>query len=263
MCRVKFIWLRIAFFLAAVLVSAGFLWQSQKTTPPAAARKAVVVELFTSEGCSSCPPADELLGQLGKDSANGVAVIPLGFHVDYWNFQGWTDRFSSVAYSRRQEKYAEGFRISGPYTPQMVVDGSAEFVGSDGSRAREAIGRAAAVPAPATIDLGMAAPDKLQVSVQDSSSRSGDVMLAITEDNLSSTVKAGENDGRVLRHSAVVRDLRVIGSLNDGRFSAAVPLKLDRKWKLADLHAAVFVQQINGKIEGAASLPLNSLAASR
>lgn len=263
MCRVKFIWLRIAVLFLGLLLWAGFRLQQQKPAGSAVARKAVVVELFTSEGCSSCPPADELLGQLGKDSANGVAVIPLGFHVDYWNFQGWTDRFSSVAYSRRQEKYAEEFRISGPYTPQMVVDGSTEFVGSDGSRARQAIGRAAAVPAAANIDLSIAGPDKLQVSVQDSSSRSGDVLLAITEDNLSSTVKAGENDGRVLRHSAVVRDLRVIGSLNDGRFSGTVPLKLDRKWKLADLHAAVFVQQINGKIEGAASLPLTSLAAAR
>src|ERR1043166_3306036 len=89
------------------------------TGPPA--RKAVLVELFTSEGCSSCPPADKLLGRLRQDvAARGFEVVPLGFHVDYWNSLGWNDRFSSAEFSRRQEQYAQALRLDGPYTPQMV-----------------------------------------------------------------------------------------------------------------------------------------------
>src|ERR1700756_3185200 len=88
-----------------------------KTTEPGTPRRAVVVELFTSEGCSSCPPADDLLGHLRQDlSAKNVQVIPLGFHVDYWNSLGWKDRFSSAEFSHRQEEYAHSLGVDGPYT---------------------------------------------------------------------------------------------------------------------------------------------------
>src|SRR5215471_7668528 len=128
------------------------LLSTQTAAPPA--RKAVVVELFTSEGCSSCPPADVLLGRLRQEKlADGVYVIPLGLHVDYWNSLGWTDRFSSSAYSRRQEKYAELFGISGAYTPQMVVDGASQFTGSDASRAHQAILQAAQRPPLANVEI--------------------------------------------------------------------------------------------------------------
>src|SRR6266404_4349780 len=107
--------------LAAIFISIALA----KTSEPGAPRKAVVVELFTSEGCSSCPPADELLTHLRQDlAAKNIQVIPLGFHVDYWNSLGWKDRFSSPAYSERQQQYAQKFRLEGPYTPQMVVDGA-------------------------------------------------------------------------------------------------------------------------------------------
>src|ERR1700674_1167395 len=123
---------------AAVLAAGAF--NAKPAATPEARRKAVVVELFTSEGCSSCPPADALLLQLRQQSQqDGTEIIPLGFHVDYWNDLGWQDRFSSPAYSRRQEQYAHQFALDGPYTPQMVVDGSREFTGRDSWRARAAI----------------------------------------------------------------------------------------------------------------------------
>jgi len=221
----------------------------------------VVVELFTSEGCSSCPPADALLTRIGhKPSANGAEIVPLGFHVDYWDDLGWRDRFSSRAYTERQQKYAARFRLDGPYTPQMVVDGQAEFVGNDSGRAEDAITRAAAQPQEADVQLTWTTPDKLLVRVLAADkSAHADVRLAITEDNLSTNVAAGENDGRVLRHTAVVRDFRLLGQLGNGTFQAEVALKPEKDWKVTDLRVAAFVQAApNGTIEGAASIPFSS-----
>jgi hypothetical protein len=260
MPTVKYMWLPGFLLAAAIGVPLFLATQNQPNTP--AARKAVVVELFTSEGCSSCPPADELLGHLRQAKVvDGVEVVPLGLHVDYWNFQGWRDRFSSAAYSERQLKYVEKFRIPSAYTPQMVVDGAAEFVGDDAPRARYLIARAAARPAPVDVQVTLSA-DKLQVRVKSQPAAAGDVMLALTEDNLQSKVSAGENGGRELRHSAVVRDLRSLGRLHDGSFEAAVPLNLKKDWKRDDLRVVVFVQEPhNGPIDGAVSLQLSTKSA--
>lgn len=242
---------------ASLITIALFLMLGAKPgAAPAPARKAVIVELFTSEGCSSCPQADELLGRLRQEQpVNGVEVVPLGFHVDYWNYLGWQDRFSAAAYSKRQETYAQLFRTEGPYTPQMIVDGEEEFVGSDASRARRAIGQAAAQAAAANIELSWAATDKLLVRVNAHDLNSGDVFLAITEDNLSSQIKAGENNGHTLHHWAVVREFRRIGQLQRGNFETGVPLSFDQGWKRNDLHIVVFVQIAgDGRIQGAASV---------
>ena len=236
----------------AVLVALAAKPASSPVAPPA--RKAVIVELFTSEGCSSCPPADALLGRLRGESA-GVEVIPLGFHVDYWNHLGWQDRFSAAAYSRRQEEYARRFRIDGPYTPQMVVDGAQEFVGGEGRRASQAIAQASSQSAAADVQLGWASDDKLGVRITAPGMNSGDVLLAVTEDNLSTQVAAGENNGRVLRHSAVVRDFKRLGQVKNGGFVAGVPLTLEKDWKRNDLRVVVFVQAPErGRIEGAAAV---------
>src|SRR5439155_22515804 len=106
----------------------------------------IIVELFTSEGCSSCPPADTLLRHLVSAQSPNVNVIALGEHVDYWDHQGWKDRFSSAALTNRQQLYASRFNVDSIYTPQMIVDGRAELVGSDAAAARRAIDRAAAAP---------------------------------------------------------------------------------------------------------------------
>jgi hypothetical protein len=219
--------------------------------------QAVLVELFTSEGCSSCPPADALLGHLRQDlGRDGIEVIPLGFHVDYWNSLGWKDRFSSPEFSRRQEQYSRSLSTDGPYTPQMIVDGETEFVGSDAARARETIAGAAGHTPEAEIRI-VPSENSLAVQARTVSGSSGDVLLAITEDNLSTKVGAGENNGRELRHAAVVRELQRLGKIEGGAFSATVPLKLPAEWKRNDLRAVVFVQQGEaGKVLGAASVPL-------
>lgn len=124
--------------LRNLCVAIGCLALSATAADPAFSP--VLVELFTSEGCSSCPPADHLLAQLDP------SAIVLSEHVDYWDHQGWKDRFSSHAFTERQENYARRFRLDGPYTPEMVVDGAAEFVGSDSQRAVEEIGKARSRP---------------------------------------------------------------------------------------------------------------------
>lgn len=253
---------------AALLVAAGsLLWAMHSRNRGADApgsvalgKKPVIVELFTSEGCSSCPPADALLGQLRQPpNANNAEVIPLGFHVDYWDSSAWHDRFDSAAYSRRQEDYARKFHIDGPYTPQMVVNGEFEFVGSLGGKARQTIAEASAQSPAAQVQISPIGSDKLLLKV--AGSRPADVMLAITEDNLVTNVGGGENDGRVLHHSAVVRELRRIGQVSNGGFSATVPLTIEKGWKKNDLRTVVFVQdEASGQIFGAASLPFTSLS---
>src|SRR3954451_1152566 len=179
---------------------------SGKTTEPAVPRKAVVVELFTSEGCSSCPPADELLGHLRQDlAAKNVQVIPLGFHVDYWNSLGWKDRFSSAEFTQRQEQYTRSLRVDGPYTPEMVVDGAVEFVGNDAGRAQSTIRQQAAQLGEAQVAIASAGANQVKIQVKGPATPANGnalVMLAITEDNLSTQVGSGENGGRTLHHAA-------------------------------------------------------------
>ncbi|HKF23460.1 MAG TPA: DUF1223 domain-containing protein [Candidatus Angelobacter sp.] len=260
----KSIWLWGFLLVTGVTVPLLLATQNKPQASEPSARKAVVVELFTSEGCSDCPPADALLARLRRGPApDGAEVITLGLHVDYWNSQGWKDRFSSSDYSERQQRYASKLRLGGPYTPQMVVDGVSQFVGNDPRAADQAIRDAARRPQSATVQI---ADDgsKLDVTVKAPQQTSGDVMLAITEDNLMTKVTAGENNKRELHHAAVVRDLRSLGRLHDGNFEAAFPLKLNKDWKRDDLRIVVFVQEPHtGPILGAASLQLMATSAAK
>ncbi|MGH9524753.1 MAG: DUF1223 domain-containing protein [Terriglobales bacterium] len=217
----------------------------------------VVVELFTSEGCSDCPPADQLLMQLDqRQPVSGANIVVLGEHVDYWDGLGWHDRFSSAQFTKRQEAYANRFRISGPYTPEMVVNGREEFVGSDGARAVTAIEKAATKTAAPVIELSHAG-DRVHVVAGNAGSRRMDVIFAITENGLSTHVGGGENHGRDLHHTAVVRRLSRIGVTRNGRFAADVPLRLDSSWNRNNLRAVVFLQNGEaGEIVSAAELPL-------
>jgi hypothetical protein len=220
-----------------------------------AQRTPVLVELFTSEGCSSCPPADALLIQLDKQPIANAEIIVLSEHVDYWNQLGWTDPFSSAEFSRRQSRYSEAWGKDGVYTPQMVVDGRVEFNGSDGRKAQQAVSLAAQEKK-AVVTLALTG-DRLHVEVTElPQSGDAEVMLAITENNLTSDVRRGENSGRSMAHTGVTRRLEVIGTAKSGApFSADPKLALAKTWKLADLRAVVFVQERNSRrVLGAAAI---------
>jgi hypothetical protein len=230
-----------------------------KTTPRHAARTPVLVELFTSEGCSSCPPADKVLTELaGSQPVEGVLVIPLSEHVDYWNHLGWADPYSSKLFSERQEAYAAAFRSSGLYTPQVVVDGRAELVGSDQRAVQQAIASAAREPKLEVAVSRGPTPSSLRIQVEASTafpkSAGADVLLAIIEDDLHSQVSRGENSGHRLFHTAVVRSLQVVGALpHDKSFERAVLVALDPAWKPEHLSAVAFVEEgTGGRILGVA-----------
>jgi hypothetical protein len=228
----------------------------------------VVVELFSSEGCSSCPPADALLRRLERTQpVPGARIIALEEHVDYWNQLGWRDPFSSSQYRYRQNDYARVFSVDSVYTPQMIVAGQAGFVGVDENQAFQEISRAAARPA-SSIRLrttpNVKDPELLDLIVEvknEGGARSdSDIVLAVTEDNLSSNVSRGENAGRMLRHAAVVRSFGVIGKLSPRRATEvqlAPTLRLPAEWKRDDLRAVVFMQEHESRrITGAGTIAL-------
>ena len=212
---------------------------------PATDKPLVLVELFTSEGCSSCPPADRALALLEKEQPNSQAeIITLSLHVDYWNRLGWTDPFSSSLYSQRQGFYSNTFRLDGVYTPQMVVDGTAQFVGSDLGRAGKEIS-SAAKNQKAKVELAVS-EGKLQVKISELPEHQfANVFLAIAEDNLSTAVKRGENGGQTLAHTSVVRELKTIGSIaaQAKSFETETAFQMRSGWKKENLKLVVFVQE--------------------
>ena len=235
----------------------------------AGARVAVVAELFTSEGCSSCPPADEVLTRLmASQPVAGVEIIALGEHVDYWDRLGWRDPFSSPTFTSRQSQYDDRvFRSHRIYTPQIVVDGQSEEVGSDLDAVRRAIERAAKQPKAAVTVGARADGDRLSVDVRVDAAAdvplrdTADIMVAITEDRLETHVRRGENSGRVLEHTAVVRSLSTVGALSLGRrtLSITAPLTLSRDWKPERLRVVAFVQETKSRrMVGAGSITLAS-----
>ena len=223
---------------------------SQSNKQTATKNKApVLVELFTSEGCSSCPPADRVLVRLEKEQANADAeIITLALHVDYWNYLGWRDEFSSKKFSERQSGYAERFKLDSIYTPQMVVDGQTQFVGSNLDAAQKAISEQAQT-GKANVEISKAG-DKIKVKISDIPAHDESyVWLAIAEDDLKTNVKRGENAGKNLVHVSVAREMKLLGTLAavDKSFENETALLFDSKWKKENLKFIVFVQGKDSK----------------
>ncbi|MBC7795297.1 MAG: DUF1223 domain-containing protein [Pyrinomonadaceae bacterium] len=230
------------------------------------AKKAVIVELFTSEGCSSCPPADETLSFIEREQpfAN-VEVIALSQHVDYWNQLGWKDPFSSQQFSLRQGEYSQHFGKNGSiYTPQMVVDGNREFVGSNMKAAQDAITEAAKnQKGDVLIEVGNVEKDattanvKLENLPQITKGDSAVLLIAVTENNLANSVSSGENSGRKLAHTAVVRSLSNAGSVNNETKTISSTVQIGKNLKRENVKIVAFVQETGSrKILGASSIPL-------
>jgi hypothetical protein len=208
-------------------------------------KQAVLVELFTSEGCSSCPPADKTLAFLEKEQpAMNAEIITLSLHVDYWDYLGWKDEFSSADFSERQTVYADKLKLDSTYTPQMVVDGRTQLVGSDTGKAVSSIMEAAKAQK-AKIELSNN-EKSLKINISDiPTHEDSSVFMAVAENNLVSKVKRGENSGRVLEHISVVRELREIGKItsSDTKFSSETALQIQSNWKKENVKIVVFVQE--------------------
>jgi hypothetical protein len=220
---VRRIWFGL-FAFAAAAAMAKVLYPSASPTMAVPvgdeSRRPVLVELFTSEGCSSCPPADELLARLDAEQfVPGARAIVLSEHVTYWNHEGWQDPFSFEAITDRQQEYERHFGLDSSFTPQAVIDGAAQVVGSDSAGLSRAIAQAAAPSLDLAIEeaewSGATMHFKVRVgsgsSVGSSAAHNATLTAVLAEDSAQTAVKRGENAGRTLRHVAVVRAMEQMG----------------------------------------------------
>ncbi len=228
-------------------------------------RKPVIVELFTSEGCSSCPPADALLQKfVQQQPVPGAEIIALEEHVDYWNHEGWIDPYSSAEYTERQVSYGQLFKKD-PYTPEVVVDGKSQCLGSSPREvgleirdaARDAKTEIAIMPGKSEGKGSQRFAVSVGKPVGNNAGDVAEVWLAVTEDGLHSSVNQGENTGRELNHIATLRSLHKIGVAETNApqsFKGDPVVKFNSHWDPANVHVIVFVQEKKSrKILGAAS----------
>lgn len=222
----------------------------------------VLVELFTSEGCSSCPPADAWLLQLDSlQPVPGAHLIVLSEHVDYWDHDGWKDPYSSALATERQVDYSHVFKLQGPATPQVVVDGTANMNLSDSQDIRHTFETAVATPminisiSSATVTAGNPPILHAQVEVDGASvDHKADIYEAVALNHAESQVLHGENGGKHLTHAAVVEQLTKIGKVEKGKnFSKAIEIKLKPGTDPKSIRLVIFAQEPGpGKVLGAA-----------
>jgi hypothetical protein len=245
----------IAALSLLVWFSTHSMAQRNPSTHPADTGFAVV-ELFTSDGCSSCPPADAALAELAASARkSGAPIFPLAFHVDYFNNLGWADRFSDPAYSSRQSDYARALNFDEVFTPQMIVNGTDQFVGSDRDSIKRAVGAALSKPAAATVAVKVSsnAAGSYRISYTVVGAGPDAVAnIAVVERGLISSIGGGENAGRVLPEENVVRWFRSVTISADGKNQIEVPRLNDVNFKNASV--IVYAQEpANGPVLGAAS----------
>ncbi len=242
-------------FAVNLIITAGFLAaftipmtaRGVQGSPAGASRTPVLLELFTSEGCSSCPPADKLLQSLDKSQPVPTAdLIVLSEHVDYWNHGGWSDPYSSASFTNRQREYADKLGLESVYTPQLIVDGTAELVGSNAVQARSEIVKAVeSMKAPISLSHVVRDGDHVSVHLDLPSlpahKGKATIYLALADNEDRSQVANGENAGRSLTHVAVVRVLMPVGTFGAAGFSKdlTIPVKFSNQ---SGLRVVAFVQ---------------------
>jgi hypothetical protein len=229
--------------------------KDKEATSVKSSRTATVIELFTSEGCSSCPPADELLLKMAGN------FIVLGEHVDYWDGDGWKDRYSSPLFSARQQDYGREMRTGNVFTPQVVINGREAALASDSGAVSRAITEASYGSGMRTeieLEITEEGTLKLKVGKLPEGGHKSDVLLAIVEKSLQTEVQAGENAGRTLRHVPVVHSMTRMAELDPakpGEWGAEARLNLREEWKRENVQVVVLVQdQQNLRMTGAASI---------
>ncbi len=234
--------------ILAVIVAIAALALTTRGAALKLGKTPVVIELFTSQGCSSCPPADAIIHEIANDPALRGKVIPLAFHVDYWDSLGWRDPFSSAEWSQRQARYARAMRLSSSYTPQAVVNGASQFVGSNRSALNSALESASNLRPRGDVVLAARRDgDNVIATIHGTVSSQDDLMLAITEDGVTTKIEHGENAGRTITNDAIVRRLMRV---KPGQTMVTIPV--DPAWR--NLTATAFVQNATAlRIEGVAT----------
>jgi hypothetical protein len=246
---------QIAFRLVALAALLFSMPQSSISQTSSESLTPVVVELFTSEGCSSCPPADALLRELDQaQPIPGEEIIALGEHVDYWDDLGWKDTFSAHEFTERQEAYARTLRVASPYTPQIVIDGTLQFVGNNRARAAQALKHAAGQPKISVRIAGLAwetGKVRAQISAE-ALPADAELFLALVLDHAQSQVLRGENGGHRLEHAAVVLNLTAAGKIEKGK-AFTKEISLNANIAKGPQRLVAFIQEKHqGKILGAA-----------
>jgi hypothetical protein len=212
-----------------------------------------VVELFTSEGCSSCPPADDAVGRLDGFEKN---VYVLSFHVDYWNYLGWKDKFSDPSYSNRQQEYGSLLHVENIYTPQIVVNGKVQFLGSNETQLKEAISASLTEVPGADIQLKVSPETNhtVQVTINSNGNTTNKLNLALVQNFAKDFIQRGENKGKTLSHFFTVRDFKIVSNPNG---LATFYLNLPQDLKASDCSVIAFLQNPkSGVITAAAGSPL-------
>lgn len=216
------------FLIAGVLIVSlafAFVKVKQKPANTVEHKGFALIELYTSEGCSSCPPADRLLAKIAQEYKDKEVYI-LAYHVDYWNRLGWKDQFSSHDYSERQRAYSDYLKLDGVYTPQAIVNGQTEFIGSDERKMDSAIQQSLAKNAAVDLNLNnlKIAGNKATLNYQVSNTANNNLMLAVIRKHATTQVKAGENSGRSLPHINIVQKLQAVSlKTNNGNAEISLP----------------------------------------
>ena len=212
--------------VVSILTAYGFMNLDKKAVRSLPATNGfAVVELFTSEGCSSCPPADEAVAALLAKNIKNVYI--LAYHVDYWNRLGWEDQFSKPEYSQRQSQYASVLGLSSVYTPQVIVNGSSEFVGSDEDKLNGTVEDNLQTDIKQNVNINAVRVDNT-ITVDYSTGGNDEVLLnlALVQPEATTSVKRGENGGRVLHHVNIVRVLKTIDAKGEGKLTIDIPSEL-------------------------------------
>jgi hypothetical protein len=223
--------------LLLIIVAAVYALERQAAVPSTnVGNQPVLVELFTSQGCSSCPPADELLRRIARDPNLRGRAVPLAFHVDYWDHLGWRDPFSARQWTQRQGDYVRALRLDSAYTPQVVINGTRQMVGSSAQQIYRAIEEESKRAAEGSVSL-RAEGD--QVIVRATAPADAEVMVAVFENGATTKVLSGENGGRTIANDAIVRQLIRVGK---GTLEERVKLKLG-----PNMGAVAFLQDAKTK----------------
>lgn len=224
-----------AFLLVTVLGTTAFI-KAKMIAKPSPDKGFAVIELFTSEGCSSCPPADDLVAKIEKESGDKPVYI-LAYHVDYWNRLGWKDQFSSADFTKRQNDYANYLHLQSVYTPQIVVNGKTEFVGSEEGTLRNAIRTNLQKAASAQLSLNVLNLDQKRADIKytaEGADKNTVLLIAVLQKNAQTKVLSGENGGHTLSHIQIVRKLQEVKlNENGGTAKVSLPAGFDAKsWEI-------------------------------